>query len=248
MPLNRPRADKARRPRLECVLKRDGYESAHLAPVPEPELRQRPVVLRLLDARRYRRGSRGRLPRRHGWGFTVVASRGPFCIKQLRRVEDDILGTTLRVPVDNRDAVLAGHLGHGVGRCAIAGLCQLTHRVDPNVVPGQVHFGANQQVDALRRGVFRDARQPLEIPIDPRWSRLTLIDCDSHQNDTAVRQSGSSIGPMSAKTSPGPGLSGWVRPPKCRWIPQTAFNAVCTAPSTQAGVHEMSSPARKMPR
>jgi hypothetical protein len=90
--------------------------------------------------------------------------------------------------------------------------------------------------------------QPLEIPIDPRWSRLTLIDCDSHQNDTAVRQSGSSIGPMSAKTSPGPGLSGWVRPPKCRWIPQTAFNAVCTAPSTQAGVHEMSSPARKMPR
>jgi hypothetical protein len=27
-------------------------------------------------------------------------------------------------------------------------------------------------------------------------------------------QSGSSIGPMSANTSPGPGLSGWVRPPR----------------------------------
>ncbi len=165
-----------------------------------------------------------------------------------RQMRDRILATTLRVSVDNRDAVLAGHLGHGVGRRAIAGLRQLTNRVDPNVVPGQVHFGANQQVDALHRGVFRDARQPLEIPINLRWSGLTLIDCDSHQNDTGVSQSGSAIGPISAKTSPGPGLSGWVRPPKCRWIPQTAFNAVCTAPSTHAGVHEMSSPARKMPR
>ena len=104
------------------------------------------------------------------------------------------------------------------------------------------------RVELFHRGVFRDARQPLEIPINLRWSGLTLVDCDSHQNDTGVSQSGSSIGPISAKTSPGPGLSGWVRPPKCRWIPQTAFNAVCTAPSTHAGVHEMSSPARKMPR
>jgi hypothetical protein len=104
------------------------------------------------------------------------------------------------------------------------------------------------RVELFHRGVFRDTRQPLEIPINLRWSGLTLVDCDSHQNDTGVSQSGSSIGPISAKTSPGPGLSGWVRPPKCRWIPQTAFNAVCTAPSTHAGVHEMSSPARKMPR
>ncbi|SKV01255.1 Uncharacterised protein [Mycobacteroides abscessus subsp. abscessus] len=30
-------------------------------------------------------------------------------------------------------------------------------------------------------------------------------------------------------------------------IPHTAFKAVCTAPSAQAGVHETSSPARKIP-
>ena len=54
------------------------------------------------------------------------------------------------------------------------------------------------RVELFHRGVFRDARQPLEIPINLRWSGLTLVDCDSHQNDTAACQSGSSIGPISA--------------------------------------------------
>ncbi|CAM5484750.1 hypothetical protein STANM309S_04774 [Streptomyces tanashiensis] len=39
-----------------------------------------------------------------------------------------------------------------------------------------------------------------------------------------------------------------VAPPKWRITPQTALSAVCTAPSAQPAVQEMSSPARKMPR
>ncbi len=33
-------------------------------------------------------------------------------------------------------------------------------------------------------------------------------------NTSRAAQPGKSIGPMSANTSPGPGLSGWVRPPR----------------------------------
>ena len=63
-----------------------------------------------------------------------------------------------------------------------------------------------------------------------------------------AQSSGSRTGAMSAKTSPGPGLSGAVAPPRWCTTPHTAFSAVCTAPSAQPAVQEMSSPARNSPR
>jgi hypothetical protein len=67
---------------------------------------------------------------------------------------------------------------------------------------------------------------------------------------TAVRgqSSGSRTGASSSNRSPGPGLSGWVRPPRWWTTPHTALSAVCTAPSAQPAVQEMSSPARNRPR
>ena len=98
------------------------------------------------------------------------------------------------------------------------------------------------QYSLLARQIEWEAQPRAGAPALVRWQtpldRLCL----------ASAQSGNSIGPMSANTSPGPGLSGWVRPPRWCRMPQTAFSEAWTAPSTHAGVQETSSPAMKMPR
>lgn len=55
-------------------------------------------------------------------------------------------------------------------------------------------------------------------------------------------------GARASQQSIGSGFAAIPAPPRCRTTPLTAFSAVVTAPSAQPAVHEMSSPARKMPR
>ena len=45
-------------------------------------------------------------------GLTIIGERDSVCTEQLGRIEDGVIGATLRVSVNNRDVVLAGHLSH----------------------------------------------------------------------------------------------------------------------------------------
>ncbi len=70
-------------------------------------------------------------------------------------------------------------------------MAEIRHDITVVVVPRMAHVH--------NRGDASLMRWPLQDGFGSAWLAV---------------QSGNSIGPMSANTSPGPGLSGWVRPPR----------------------------------
>src|SRR6185312_15007759 len=84
-----------------------------------------------------------------------------------------------------------------------------------------------QQTDEPRRCQCCTRSNTFEIPIDLHRSLFTLMYRGSQQNGSAWGQSGSPIGPISAKTSPGPGV----------WMGVTTEMALDTPDRVQRGLY-----------
>ena len=113
-------------------------------------------------------------------GLTVVTDAPALGVYQLYGVVNLRIAGTFRVAIQNGNPRRLSDGRHLPGRVTVTGLGQRKRSGRADVVTGQEHFRADQQVCPLCCGFRRPLRQAMQVAADIQRQRRALIQGDAH--------------------------------------------------------------------
>ncbi len=112
--------------------------------------------------------------------LAIVAKGLAVAVDQLHRVVNQVVSAQFRIPIKNRNIVTLGNRRDITRSEAIAGLRQGTRRLGTDVVAGEKHLRANQQLCTECCRLSRLIIQTLQIAADIQRQGRALVQGDVH--------------------------------------------------------------------